>query len=145
MVLRLVFVAFVAVVAAQELKPIRTAPFERYPPLAHQARIAGDVRVKCVLNKDGSVADAVPESGHPILTRAAAANAKLWQFASVDAEPKRASEVVVRFRFRLVQPGTNGTDLDTLKANTRIDSDNVSVVTAPEASIDFVPCSAHSR
>jgi TonB family protein len=145
MVPRLVCVAVVAVVGAQELKPVRTAPFERYPPLAHQARIAGDVRVKCVLNKDGSVADAFPESGHPILAKAAVSNVKLWRFASVDFEPKRASEVIVRFRFRLVQPGTEGTDLDTLKANTRVDSDSAFVVTAPQACIDFVPCSAHWR
>jgi hypothetical protein len=101
--------------------------------------------VKCVLNRDGSIAEVIPESGHPMLVKAAAANAKLWRFASTDSEPKRPSEMIVRFKFRLVQPGTEGTDLDTLKANTRVDPDGVLNVTAPEACINFVPCSAHWR
>ena len=137
--------ALAAVACAQDVKPLRTAPFERYPQGPHAARIAGDVRVKCVLNRDGSITEAIPQSGHPLLAKAAAANAKLWRFASTDSEPTRPSHVIVRFRFRLVQPGTEGTDLDTLKANTRLDSDGMFIVTAPEACVGLVPCSAHWR
>ena len=51
-----------------------------YPPLARQARIAGDVRIDLVIRRDGSVESAVLFSGHPMLAPAALESAKKSQF-----------------------------------------------------------------
>jgi TonB family protein len=119
-------------------------PFDRYPPLAHQARIAGEVHVRCVLDTSGAVTEVVSLSGHPLLAKAAAANAKLWRFERTGSDGI-SSEINLKYTFRLVPPGKEGTDVDSLKSNTRIDPSGNVIVTAPEACIDFVPCSAHSR
>jgi TonB family protein len=42
-----------------------------YPPLARQARIAGDVKIQVGIRQDGSVASAEVISGHPMLKQAA--------------------------------------------------------------------------
>lgn len=42
-----------------------------YPPLARQARIAGDVELEIKVRQDGTVASAKVISGHPMLVRAA--------------------------------------------------------------------------
>jgi TonB family protein len=47
-----------------------------YPPLARQARIAGDVKIQLQIRRDGSVASAEVVSGHPILKPAALASAQ---------------------------------------------------------------------
>lgn len=51
-----------------------------YPPLARQARIAGDVDLMLAIRRDGSVESAVVVSGHPMLTQAALDSARLSQF-----------------------------------------------------------------
>jgi TonB family protein len=47
-----------------------------YPPLARQARIAGDVKIQVRIRRDGSVASADVASGHPMLKPAALASAQ---------------------------------------------------------------------
>ena len=47
-----------------------------YPPLAREARIAGDVRIQVQIRRDGSVASTEVESGHPMLKPAALASAQ---------------------------------------------------------------------
>ncbi len=42
-----------------------------YPPLARQARITGDVKIRVRIRKDGSVDSAEVRSGHPMLKEAA--------------------------------------------------------------------------
>ena len=129
---------------AEEPRPERTVPMDRYPLLAHQARIAGDVQIRCLLDGEGAVIDAAPLSGHPILAKAASANARLWLFKRAELSGS-SSEILLKYTFRLVSPGTDGTDVDTLKSNTRIDSSGTVIVTAPEACIDFVPCKARGE
>lgn len=51
-----------------------------YPPLARQARIAGDVDLMLAIRRDGSVESAVVVSGHPMLTQAALDSARQSQF-----------------------------------------------------------------
>jgi TonB family protein len=48
----------------------------RYPQLAQQARIAGDVKIQVRIRRDGSVASADVVSGHPLLKSAALASAQ---------------------------------------------------------------------
>lgn len=126
---------------ALELRPVRTLPFDRYPVLPHAARITGDVRIRCMVDKHGAVTDVIVLSGHTLLAKAAAENARQWRFQQTEGDG--VSEAFIKYSFRIVRPGTEGTGVETLKPYTRIDpSGRVVVVTAPEACIDFVPCGA---
>jgi TonB family protein len=51
-----------------------------YPPLARQARIAGDVKVQVLIRKDGAVESSDVISGHPILKPAALESARKSTF-----------------------------------------------------------------
>lgn len=67
-----------------------------YPPLARQTRIQGEVRVK--LTTDGeSVCDAVAETGHPLLLKAAEENARTWKFVA-----HAPNTFHVTFRYKLL-------------------------------------------
>jgi TonB family protein len=59
----------------------------RYPPLARQARIQGDVEVTVRVRLDGSVEAAAIASGHPMLKQAALESAQNSQY-----ECRRCSE-----------------------------------------------------
>jgi len=52
-----------------------------YPPLARQARIEGEVRVKVTTDGE-SVCDAEGETGHPLLRKAAEENTRTWKFVA---------------------------------------------------------------
>lgn len=52
----------------------------RYPPLARQARITGDVRVYVHVRKDGTVESVELFSGHPMLAPTALESARKSQF-----------------------------------------------------------------
>jgi protein TonB len=49
-----------------------------YPKLASMAHIAGTVRLKAVIGRDGTVEDLTLISGHPLLIQAAEAAVKQW-------------------------------------------------------------------
>jgi Gram-negative bacterial TonB protein C-terminal len=68
-----------------------------YPPLARQTHIQGDVRVKVTTDGE-SVRDAVAQTGHPLLCKAAEDNAKTWKFAS-----SIPSTFYVTFRYKLLE------------------------------------------
>jgi hypothetical protein len=68
-----------------------------YPPLARQTRTQGDVRVKVTTNGE-SVRDAVAQTGHPLLCKAAEDNAKTWKFASTTP-----GTFYVTFRYKLLE------------------------------------------
>jgi TonB family protein len=70
-----------------------------YPPLARQARIAGDVELKLEVRKDGSVAAAAVVNGHPLLRQRALENAQQSQFACNDCggEDVRTYRLVYAF------------------------------------------------
>jgi TonB family protein len=51
-----------------------------YPPLARQARIMGDVKLRLGIRRDGTVATAEVISGHPMLQQAALESAKKSAF-----------------------------------------------------------------
>jgi TonB family protein len=73
----------------QHAKPI-------YPPIARQARIQGEVRVKVTTDGE-SVRDAEAETGHPLFRKAAEDNAKTWKFV-----PHTAGTFYVTFRYKLL-------------------------------------------
>jgi hypothetical protein len=61
------FIAAAVPVCAQDWTPKRIVAITYYVPLAQQARIYGDVEVRCSLGADGSVTRAEPISGHGLL------------------------------------------------------------------------------
>jgi hypothetical protein len=70
-----------------------------YPLLARQARIQGEVVVKVTTDGE-SVSEAIAQTGHPVLRKAAEDNAKTWKFAS-----HTPSIFNVTFRYKLMESG----------------------------------------
>jgi TonB family protein len=60
--------------------PRRMTFDQRYPPLAAQARITGDIIVRCTLSRAGEVVKAEAISGHPLLKEPATKIASTWAF-----------------------------------------------------------------
>jgi TonB family protein len=67
----------------------------KYPPLARQARITGEVQIKLEIRKDGSVASATLASGHPMLADAALNSAKQSRFECRDCQDDQTQYIVV--------------------------------------------------
>lgn len=71
-----------------------------YPPLARQARIAGDVQVKLIVLQDGSIASAEIVSGHPMLGLSALDSAKASQFQCLHCSQAQAYLLTYKFELR---------------------------------------------
>jgi TonB family protein len=76
----------------------------RYPPLARQARISGDVQVSIRVRPDGTVASAEALSGHPILSPAAVDNAKKSEFECRGCTSE--TEYVLTYTFGFIEDMT---------------------------------------
>ncbi|GAC1678672.1 MAG: hypothetical protein PVS2B2_15950 [Candidatus Acidiferrum sp.] len=63
-----------------ELKLVEYLPIH-YPPLARQARIEGQVKLRLSVGEAGNVRNVEILSGHPLLVDAAKANMLAWKFA----------------------------------------------------------------
>ncbi|MGB2604947.1 MAG: energy transducer TonB, partial [Candidatus Sulfotelmatobacter sp.] len=71
-----------------------------YPPLARQARIQGQVVLRAVISKDGSIQNLTLVSGHPMLAPAAIDAVKQWKYKPylLNGEPVEVdTEVLVNF------------------------------------------------
>src|SRR5271167_2016435 len=71
-----------------------------YPPLARQARIQGQVILRAVISKDGSIEGLTLVSGHPMLAPAAIDAVKQWKYKPylLNGEPVEVdTEVQVNF------------------------------------------------
>ena len=77
----------------------------RYPPLARQARIQGDVKITVSVRRDGSVESAVIASGHPMLKEAASESARNSQYECRGCSEAITSSSLV-YLFRLEFPST---------------------------------------
>ena len=73
----------------------------RYPPIATQAQIQGDVKVFCKIGADGKVEGTEAVSGHPILAKAARENASQWLFEVPAGNPPQEWTFALTHRFRL--------------------------------------------
>lgn len=51
-----------------------------YPPLARQARIQGEVLLKAIISKDGTIQDLQLVTGHPMLVPAAISAVRDWRY-----------------------------------------------------------------
>jgi TonB family protein len=85
---------------AQDWTPKRIVAISDYLPLARQARIQGDVEVRCVLDADGTVTRAEATTGHPLLKRQAVQNALLWKFQRTGS-PGENNTVILKYQYRL--------------------------------------------
>jgi len=67
-----------------------------YPPLAKQARIQGVARFNVVINKDGTIQDLQPVSGHPLLIEAAVDAVRQWSYRPtlLNGQPVEVATVV---------------------------------------------------
>lgn len=74
-----------------------------YPPPARMARISGIVIVRATIGEDGKVRNIETLSGHPLLARAAEANAGRWKFRRADREDTEPNFFLV---YRFVLKGT---------------------------------------
>jgi hypothetical protein len=72
-----------------------------YPPLARQARIEGEVRVRIATDGE-SVQDANAETGPPLLRKAAEENVRTWKFAAHTPDTFH-----VNFRYKLFSGSTD--------------------------------------
>ena len=71
-----------------------------YPPLAKQARIAGDVQLTLAVRPGGTINSATVVSGHPLLKQAALDSAQHAQFACEKCGDKERS-VQMAYSFQL--------------------------------------------
>jgi len=77
----------------------------KYPPLARQANITGDVEIRLEIRKDGSIQSAVVVSGHPMLTQAALESAQQSRFECRTCE-EEVTALSLTFSFQIVaSPG----------------------------------------
>jgi TonB family protein len=72
-----------------------------YPPIAAQARIQGEVVVRCTVNDDGDVQGTVVMSGHAVLSKVARENAAKWAFSPATASRGESRGFTLIYRFRL--------------------------------------------
>jgi len=75
-------VAAVSITMAAQTEPVLlSANIPKYPPLACQARVEGEVKLSFTLPASGAQPTNVEViSGHPMLKSAAAENLKTWRF-----------------------------------------------------------------
>jgi outer membrane biosynthesis protein TonB len=98
--LALWLIAAAVPLCAQDWTPKRIVAITDYVPLARQARIYGDVEVRCFLNADGEVTRAEAITGHPLLTDQARQNAMLWKFQRT-GPPVETKTVTLKYQYRL--------------------------------------------
>ena len=71
-----------------------------YPPLARQARLQGQAKVRIEVGNDGTVKFAEAFEGNPILQSAALPNARTWKFGSGGADLSQLKTTLV-FEYKL--------------------------------------------
>jgi TonB family protein len=98
-----------ATAIAQEHK-ISVQKFEppKYPPIARQARISGEVKLALDIGADGRVTDVKVLSGHPMLQQAAVENVKLWKFHCDDCGIGLAFHHEIKYAFSVAGNVTQG-------------------------------------
>ena len=77
-------------------KPM-SLPKPPYPPVARAVRASGEVIVTVKIGTDGKVAEAVADSGHPLLRKAAELAAKESRFESNENDSERETKLTYVF------------------------------------------------
>jgi TonB family protein len=99
----LVALFFVMRLDAQDWKPVHIVAMS-YVAEAGDARISGVVRLRCVLNSDGSVARIDVLLGHKVFLKAVLENARQWRFATGDKVNGPTHAALLIYEFRLTDP-----------------------------------------
>ena len=86
---------------AEDWVPKRIVAITDYVPLGRQARISGEVVIRCYLDSTGSVVRADIVSGHPILKGQARENALQWKFQRVTSTHEGSDSVTLTYKYRL--------------------------------------------
>lgn len=68
-----------------------------YPEIARRMRVTGSVILEISIEADGHVSSVRPESGHPLLTRAAEDAVRQWKYTAAQA----ATVTTVHLNFNL--------------------------------------------
>jgi TonB family protein len=72
-----------------------------YPPLARQAQLQGEVRVRIEVGTDGNVTIAEAPDGNPILRAASVSNVRTWKFGAGPGGDISKLKTTVDFDYRL--------------------------------------------
>ena len=117
---------------------VRKLVSPRYPPLARQARLQGNVQLNVTLNEQGVPSELTLIDGPPLLVRAASDAVMNWQFCSRGVEPLngRMLSIVVSFRLEGKQSdGWSPTEVRLLSPF------NLEIITSPpqEPGPDVIP------
>ena len=98
-VLSFVVAAFCITMSAQTEPMLVTISMPKYPPLACQARVAGEVKLTFILPANGTQPTNIEVvSGHPMLKWATIDNVKTWKFENPYAVDRKYETT---FRYRL--------------------------------------------
>ena|SRR5271157_1611924 len=93
--------AFTLVAMGQSDVRVKAAVAPLYPPIAVATRIGGDVVVRVVIGRDGTVLDAEAVSGSKWLQESAISAAKKWKFEEADQATTNRS-FLVKFSYALL-------------------------------------------
>lgn len=87
--------------ASEALEKATVKPKPEYPALARQMRIVGKADIEVAIAPDGTVEDAKPVGGNPLLTGPTITTLKKWKFTPFknNGEPSRATTVLT-FNFQ---------------------------------------------
>ena len=77
--------AEVRLTVPEAMKNAVKKPNPEYPAMAKQMKVTGKVEVEVTVAEDGSVADAKPVTGNPILTGSVVRSLKGWSFTPFTA------------------------------------------------------------
>ncbi|HXY53027.1 MAG TPA: TonB family protein [Terriglobales bacterium] len=72
-----------------------------YPPLARQAKVQGQVKVRVEVGKDGTVTLADALEGNPMLQAAALPNSRTWKFGGGQGADLSTLKTTIVFDYRL--------------------------------------------
>lgn len=87
--------------ASEEREPVSVIqlPPPDYPPMALAARVTGEVRLRIVLNPDGTPQSAEAENGPPMLLEQAVELVRKARFACEQCDKTNSLEITMRFEF----------------------------------------------
>lgn len=69
-----------------------------YPPIARQARAAGDTTVEVEMDREGKVKSVESRGGHPLFRKVAEEAARRWVFSAAGTDTKRKATLTLSFR-----------------------------------------------
>lgn len=75
----------------------------KYPPIAIEAKIQGDVALRVLIDNQGNIKDFEPRQGNPVLTVAAADAVMKWKYKPFAVNPgQKGVESLIILTFRLI-------------------------------------------